>query len=241
MLIYKFRFITIPLLTTYKSLKSNSLQRTFDILLQENYIGRRFDITYKIDRKPAVYYLAAKGIATLKADSRFSSALLHSYYKNKSVSEDFMKHATDTLNIYNVLKLSYGESFEIFTKQELSQFEDFPETKPDLFLRGTKEYFITLAYDVQPFLIRKRLTEYITHYDESGWGRGDYPALLFIFSDSNNEQRFLEYAKLSLESAGIDADELAIGATTVRAIAQHSHTDTIWTFIGEKGIPVSLS
>ena len=58
-LLFKFRFITIPLLTTYKKLKSNSLQRAFDILLTQQYVERRFDSSYKLAHKPATYYLAA--------------------------------------------------------------------------------------------------------------------------------------------------------------------------------------
>lgn len=241
MLLYKFRFITIPLLTTYKNLKSNSLQRTFDILLEEKYVGRRFDVTYKIDRKPAIYYLTAKGVAILKADPRFNPTVLHSYYKNKSISDTFIQHAIDTLGVYNVLKHSYGDHFEIFTRQEVAHFDVFPETKPDLYLRGDGEYFITLAYDVQPFLIRKRLAEYIAHFDEDGWPRGDYPALLFVFVDGSSERRFLEFASASLESAGIDTEELQVGTTTMRALEQKPHVDAIWTYVGENNAPIALA
>ncbi|MFZ2836394.1 MAG: MarR family winged helix-turn-helix transcriptional regulator [Candidatus Saccharimonadales bacterium] len=233
MLLYKFRFITIPLLTTYKNLKSNSLQRTFDILLEENYIDRRFDVSYKIDRKPAIYYLAAKGVAALKADPRFNPVTLHSYYKNRSVTDVFMQHAVDTLEVYNNLKHSYEDRFEIFTRQEVAHFDDFPETKPDLYLRGDREYFLTLAYDTQLFLVRKRLAEYITHFDEDGWAKGRYPALLFIFADSNSERRFLEFANTSLESAGIDTDELSIGTTTMRALRGIPAISAIWSFTGD--------
>lgn len=241
MLLYKFRFITIPLLTTYKNLKSNSLQRTFNILLEEKYVGRRFDVTYKIDRKPAIYYLTAKGIAILKADPRFNSVTLHSYYKNKSVSDVFMQHAVDTLGVYNALKQSYRDLFEIFTRQEVAHFDDFPETKPDLYLRGDREYFITLVHDAQSFLVRKRLAEYITHFDEDGWAKGDYPALLFVLADGSSERRFRELASMLLESAGIDTEELQVGTTTMRALGQKPHVDAIWTYVGENNAPIALA
>jgi hypothetical protein len=197
-------------------------------------------LSFKIDRKPAYYYLSAKGIAQLKDDPRFNPTTLHSYYKNKAVSEAFMQHAVDTLEVYIVLKQSYAGRFEMFTRQEIAHFDDFPETKPDLYLRGNKEYFITLAYDVQPFLIRKRLAEYIAHFDEDGWASGDYPTLLFVFADSNNEQRFLKFATVSLESAGIDIEELPIGTTTMKALTQKPRMGTVWTFIGEYQKPIAL-
>jgi len=239
-LIYKFRFISIPLLTEYQNLKSQTtLLRNLKILEEQGYIGRRFDLTFKIDRKPAYYYLAAKGIAVLKDDPRFDSGVLHSYYKNKNVSESFMQHSVDVLAVFNSIKSIYADSFDIFSKPELATFDDFPENKPDLFLRGKNEYLIMLAHDLQPFLTRKRLAEYIAHSEEDGWNSGVYPILLFIFADGTNETRFLGYAKSALEGAGIDSDELRIGATTMRALTRKPYNGSIWTFMDDMN-PVSL-
>jgi DNA-binding MarR family transcriptional regulator len=230
-LIYKFRFISIPLLTEYQNLRSQStLLRNLKILEEQGYVGRRFDLTFKIDRKPAYYFLAAKGIAVFKDDPRFDSGVLHSYYKNKNVSEPFMQHSVDVLAVFNSIKHTYADSFDIFSKSELATFDDFPENKPDLFIRGKNEYFITLAHDIQPYLTRKRLNEYITHSEEDGWDGGVYPTLLFIFADSNNETRFLGYTKSALQSAGIDGDELRIGTTTMRAMTRKPYNALIWTF-----------
>jgi hypothetical protein len=143
--------------------------------------------------------------------------------------------------VYNTLHQTYGDSFQIFTKPELAAFEDFPETKPDLFLRGKNEYLITLAHDQQLFITKKRLAEYIEHSEEEGWEGGKYPGLLFVLTDSNAESRLLEHAKKTLESAGIDEDELRIGATTIKAVRSKPYTTTIWTFVGDKGVPVDLS
>jgi hypothetical protein len=240
MLLYKFRFITIPLLTTYKDFKSNSLQRNLNILLEEKYVDRRFNLNYKIDRKSAIYYLSAKGVTTLRIDPRFNLTTLHSYYRNRAVSDTFMQHTVDTLEVYNSIEQSYPDRFEIFTKQEVMHFDDFPKNKPDLYLRGDKEYFITLAYDVQSFLIRKRLAEYITHFDEEGWIKDNYPTLLFVLADSNSERHFLKFAMATLESAGIDIKELPISTTTMQALTQKPHANTIWTFVGECQKPTTL-
>ena len=239
-LLYKFRYVTIPLLTRYKNLKSNSLQRNLSILLENGYIGRTFDLSFKIDRRPAIYYLSSKGSTLLKEDSRFDPGVLHSFYKNKSLSIAFMQHSIDTMAVYNTLKQGYGDAYQIFTKQELASFDDLPESKPDLYLRGDKEYFVILAHDTQPYLTRKRLAEYIEHSEEEGWSGGEYPTLLFVFADSNNEVRFLEFAKKSLESAGIDTDELVIGVTTMKALSSQSRTNMIWTYVGENSAPVGL-
>lgn len=239
-LLYKFRYATIPLLTEYKNLKSNSTQRTFNILLEQEYIGRKFDISYKIDRKPAIYYLAKKGIARLASDDRFNPSVLHAYYKNKSLSDLFMQHTIDTLAVYNALYQSYGEAYQIFAKPELAAFDEFSESKPDLFLRGDHNYFITLAHDVQPFLTRKRLAEYIEHSEEEGWEGGEYPTLLFILADNNQERRLFEFAKNTLESAGIEQYELHIGVTTIKALTSKPKISAVWTYLEEDSTPVAL-
>ncbi|MFZ2544733.1 MAG: MarR family winged helix-turn-helix transcriptional regulator [Candidatus Saccharimonadales bacterium] len=244
-LLYKFRYISIPLLTEYKNLKSNSLQRNFDNLLEKELIERQYDLSYKIDRVPAVYYLAKKGIAFLKKDDRLNTNVLHSYYKNKSLSSAYIRHKLDVLTAYNALKACYRDSFRMFTEPELSAFEDFPDTKPDLFLRsadGSKEYFIVLAHDAQPFLIRKQLAEYIEHSEEEGWEVSNkYPTLLFVFADNGNETRFMQYAKGLLENAGIDEDELRIGTTTIKALLNKPYTSSIWSYIGENKTPAQLT
>lgn len=240
-LIYKFRFITIPLLTKYLDLKNLSTNlRTLRILEEKGYIYRRYKPIYKIDRKPAIYWLTAKGIAVFKDDSRFNPKVLHSYYKNKSLSDEFVQHNIDTFTVYNSIKNAYKDKFEMFTRQEIARFTDFPDTKPDICLRSDKEYFIVLAHDMQTFLLKKRLSEYVTHSEEEGWGTGNYPTLLFILNSNNSEQRFLDFAKSTLDSAGITSDELQVAATTLKAISQYPVISEIWTFVGEDTEPKSL-
>lgn len=241
MLLYKFRFITIPLLTPYKNLKSNSLQRAFNILLEEKYVDKKFDISYKIDRKPAIYFLSAKGIAVLKSDPRFNPRTLHSYYKNNSLANSLMQHCADTLAAYNVLTASYPNTFDIFTRQEIAYFDDLPTAKPDLYLRGATDYFVILAHDMQPYLVRKQLAAYIIHSEEEGWPRGDYPALLFVFGTVVRQQAFLEHAVRLLGSAGIGDDELRIGTTTMQALQATPATGAIWSFTDAPGAPRRLS
>jgi len=240
-LFYKFRFITIPLLVAYKGSKNTSnIQRTLSKLEELGYLERYFETTYKIDRKPAVYFLTPKGTTYLANSMDISKLALNMLYKNKRVSEAYRQHAVDVLATYNALKASYGSSFDTFTRQELAGFNELPENKPDLYLRGQKEYFITLSHDVQPFIGRKRLAEYITHSEDEGWDGGEYPGLLFAFNSPSDETRFLEYAKASLDSAGIEYDELPIGATTLKAIKQTPTIKEIWTFVGEDHKPKGL-
>lgn len=236
-LLYKFRFVTIPLLKEYLELKYESTTRkTLQTLESQGYIARIFNRSFIKISKPAYYYLDKKGIALLKESPKLDSNTLHSYYKNKNLSEETRDHALSVMATYNHLKTQYNNSYHIFTKGELGNFDNFPEHKPDLYLRkidGDSEYFVTLAHDVQPFFTRKRLAEYIEHSEEEGWSTGKYPALLFVLKNSSHEFQFLDHAMKMLENAGIDNDELRIGVTTIKAINQTPIIDKIWTFVGD--------
>lgn len=241
-LLYKFRFATVPLLTEYLGLKSNSVTRNLKILLEQEYIGWKYEASWKIDRKPAVYYLDKKGLAVLKGDTDNDPRILHAYYKNKGLNEETRDHYLDVLAAYNALQATYSDSYYMFTKSELSTFEEFPENKPDLYLRrpdNSEEYLITLAHDVQPFLTRKRLAEYVEHSEEEGWPSGEYPGLLFVLQTAAHERQFLEHAEKVLDNAGISNDELPIAATTIKALTQKPYAASIWTFVGDK-VPSTL-
>ena len=234
MLLYKFQYISIPLLTTYKKLKSNSLQRNLNILVDQNYIAKQYSAKDKLDRKPAIYYLGKKGIATLRSDPRLDTQQLNTYYKNEILTDDYKQRCIDTFAVFNNINAGYADMFDIFTRQEIAHFESLPATKPDLYLRGEPHYFLILAHNLQPFLARKQLNEYIAHFDEEGWSDGDdYPNILFVLSSETRKQAFLTYADNALERAGIGYDELPIGATTVDKIITAPRTTAIWSFAGD--------
>ena len=154
-----------------------------------------------------------------------------------------MQHCADTFAVYNTIRSTYvnneKETFTILTKQELPGSDDLPRNKPDLYLRGSKSYFIMFVHDIQPFLAKKLLATYIDHSEE-GWDEEDiYPGLLFICRDIRQENRLIINAKNILEDMGIDEEELSIGVTTMKALLVKPHIKDVWKFIDKKR-PVSL-
>lgn len=242
-LLYKFRYITIPLLQEYLGLKHPStIWRTLQSLEEENYVANIYEKSYIKLSKPAHYFLDKKSLNYLKDQDGFNHSILHTYYKNKGITEETRQHYLDTFAAYNALRHSYNDSYYMFTKSELVSFDEFPENKPDLYLRHINnqgEYFITLAHDIQPFLTRKRMAEYIEHSEDDGWPTGEYPGLLFVLKNNAHETQFLSYAEKVLDSAGITNDELPIAVTTIKALTQKPYTASIWTFLGDK-TPSSL-
>jgi hypothetical protein len=188
--------------------------------------------------------MSAAGVMLLRNDPRFHPSVLHALYKNPSLSDEFKQHCVTTLATVAALRRSYGDRFDMFTRQELGGFDEFPEHKPDLYLRrtdSTSEYFVTLAHDVQPFIVRKRLAEYIDHSEEVGWVGGPYPTLLYAFKHHAHEQTFIAYARQLLESTGISEDELRIGTTTVAALCMKSGTAPVWCYVDARATRVTLT
>ena len=231
MLMYKFRFITAPLLSSYKQLTTRTLRDSLHVLVEQKYINKEYEANWRLLHKPAIYSLAKKGIAVLKTDPRVHTKTLHLFYKNNSVSEAFKQHTIDTLAVYNSLKRLYGDRFDMFTRQEIMQYRDFPKTKPDIYLRSAEdEYIIILVHDVMPFIAKKRFIEQLRHFDEEGWGGKQYPTLLFIFARPADKRRFLKYATEQLENAGIREDELQVGATAMDNLLTAASTVPVWSF-----------
>ena len=231
MLMYKFRFITAPLLSSYKQLTTRTLRDSLHVLVEQKYINKEYEANWRLLHKPAIYSLAKKGIAVLKTDPRVHTKTLHLFYKNNSVSEAFKQHTIDTLAVYNSLKRLYGDRFDMFTRQEIMQYRDFPKTKPDIYLRSAEdEYIIILVHDVMPFIAKKRFIEQLRHFDEHGWSGNHYPTLLFIFTRPAEGRRFLTYVTEQLENAGIGEDELFVGISTMDDILAAQSKGSLWAY-----------
>lgn len=237
-LLYKFRFLSIPLLQEYLKLKyPSTIWRTLQVLIEQKYVAVFYDKSSFIvqGHKPAYYFLDSKGLALLKKDPELDNGTLNFFYNNKRQSEDVMRHALDVMAAYNALKAAYPEAY-VFTRNELGGFDEFPRHKPDLYLRlaDGEEYFIVVAHDIPPVFTRRRLLEYVDHSEDEGWPTGTYPELLFVLKTEAHKDRFLEYAEAVLDNAGIPNEELPVAATTMAALTQKPYVPAVWRFVSEE-------
>jgi hypothetical protein len=215
-LAYKFRFITAPLLAEYKDLKSrHSMYMTLELLAKQGYLLRRKDNT-PFSNKGIRYGLAPKGFTYLK-EAGVSSEALKPLYRNKDVLEDFVDHSVTAMRVFLALK---DPALGIYGRTELHDFEDFPQTRPDLFIRRKKPsktkpnlYFVELWHDQPLFIAKKRLKNLINHYD-SEWPEETYPTLLFVLVDERAEKSFKKFADNLLEDSGME-DEIDVEATNL--------------------------
>lgn len=100
------------------------------MLEYQDLIAKRFDSSYRIQGKPAAYYLLPAGTRKLqerREPEEQDEVRVKSIYKDKSVSQGFIEHSLNIFTIYNLLKAQYGKTLDFFTKSDLVSYDHFPE------------------------------------------------------------------------------------------------------------------
>jgi len=211
-LLYKFRFGSNDLFAQYFGKKDRSFVfKRLAILLEQGLIGKRFEPSYRLQGKPAAYYLTPEGARRLQ-EVRDTYINIKSIYKDKTVSEQFVRSSLDLFAIYNQLKHQYGSELKFFTKATMNreEYDYFPQPLPDAYIRlGDKHFFLDTYYDDQPnFAVMRRIKQYLT-YDENGdWSVTEtkLPIVLAVCESAKTAKRVQKYMEKSLNAAWADSE-----------------------------------
>lgn len=155
LLLYKFRYATSNLLTQKLELQHrNSINSRLRILQEQEYIGRKYDKSYKMMNKPASYFMLPKGLAALRGMDGISNNVLKNMYKDAGATNEFVERNLAIFGICNKLEDIFGQRFDMFSKSELTDMEGMPEALPDGLVRlktsdrpRAKERFFFLHYE----------------------------------------------------------------------------------------------
>lgn len=223
-IIYKFRFVTVGLVASYRKVGVRGTTKVFSILLERKIIARHYNSTYKLLGKPASYYLSGEGMRILK-DKGLSERVLHARYKDSHSSELFMQHTLGVFKMALDIRKSFPDRFTIFSQYELSEHDYFPHPLPNMYLKRinddttmANEYFIDLIGDTQFFVVKKQIDGYIEHYESSEWQGHNYPTILLIISSKGLQRRVKEYIESLIDNGYLDKDELTIQPVNSRFI-----------------------
>lgn len=217
-LVYKFRFITAPLLAQLLKIRHDSAYEALSTLLKQDLLVRVYKESWRIDRRPAYYYLSKKGVTTIRKLLDIESSAVNTIYQDHRATQEFIQECLTTLACFIHIKQHLPAETIIRTKTEINRFDIFPKQRPDLYIKtpDNKEAFVIIAPDKLPYFVNKRVEEYIEHSEEEGW-RGQYPTIAVIVKDNRSKLGFLYKTKQKLEDMGIDEDdhELMIIATSM--------------------------
>jgi DNA-binding MarR family transcriptional regulator len=241
-LLYGFRFSTASLLAE-RLAKTNVklVQKKLKILEDQGYIAKHYDKRYKLQGRPAEYYLLSKGGRLLKAKYPDSDDIteqgIKALYRNKTASVDFTQHCLNIFKVRLRLQVLYGKSLDIFTQSHLHAYDYFPTWKPDLYMAlGNKSkngdparYFLDIFDGIKPFFVSvKKIRSYITHSEEGNWQTegADFPIILSICESQRIETKLRRQIRRALDES--HEDIVFATTTTEQFFDQEDKRGKVW-------------
>lgn len=248
-LLYWYRFCTSKQLA--RSLDKSShkaIQNKLQILEAQGFIGKRYDTSYKLVGRPAEYFITPKGARELEklkpgTTNQWASKGL---YKNKTVSDDFLRHCIAVTETSQRLREIYGggDKLRRFSKSYMAQYSYYPTWTPDLHLEvpakgqtPAKHYFLDVWDGTKPFFVSVRKTRNYVNFKDSGdkdgneWQESEqYPAILAVCGDERMQKKLNRQMRRILE--GQWDEELVFATTTIEKLQEATKaTDKIWSKI----------
>lgn len=221
-LLLKFRFVKVDQISKHKNKNKRVLRDSLNNLLDKGYIKRRFNSSYRLAGKSAEYYLTTKGLRYLNEQLGISEELYVSYARNYRVSDKLVAKSLLIYDIYISIFLLYGSRLYLATKAEISDPEDFPKPLPDLYLFSedveNKEYFLDIFTDNLFFYIKKRIDQYIKHYESDDWPKNTYPVCILVVPDKRLLKKAEEYINSKLDDHFLDETDIKFEAVTIKDI-----------------------
>lgn len=240
-LLYWYRFCTSKQLAhSLKKSSPKAIQNKLQILEDQGLIGKRYDKSYKLAGRPAEYYITPKGARALETakPNTTNQWATKSLYKNKAVSDDFLRHTVILTDTSQRFRAVYGNKLEILTKSYMAQSDPYPVWTPDLHLKIPKRgetparhFFVDVWDGSKPFFVSVRKTRNYVNFKESGdWEVEEddaFPAMLAICSDPNTQKKLNRQMKHILYN---DWDGGLIFATTTMQQLETATkpTDKLW-------------
>lgn len=244
-ILYKLRFGNAKLIAEYQEQTIRNINVRLTNLLEQEYIGRNYDSSYRINRRPATYYLLPKAINLLKSNPELDPKGLHLLYYNRKAKPVFVNHWLRMFRFYLKFNELYGRDLEFYSSSELAEQEHFPRPLPDGYLTFSGKHseipdclFELIESSTPLSRLRTRVTRYINHYEISDWD-DDYPRILLVCDNVGLEQEIQRHITRTLDRKGIIG--LDYYTTTIRALfGSKRHKKTIWKDISAPDELISL-
>lgn len=221
-LLFKFRFVSAGLLADVMGIRRASVYEVLEQLVVKGLVAKVYKPEFRIDRKPAYYYLNKVGVTVVRKVMDVKESVIHALYKNDEMTQEFISHSMKLMQCYTAIARTLPENTEIFTKTEINRFKQFPKNRPDLYIRmpDGNEAIVVLVDDKPAYIVRKRLDEILTHSEDEEWGSDDYPRICFVLNDTQARYSFLFAANKKLDGMGVEEDELVVLATTLPSFSE---------------------
>jgi hypothetical protein len=204
---YRFRYITTHNLAKHRNITHNSAYSALEILTDAGYLGRKHNKSYRLQNKPASYYLTPQAVTYLvKSGLEVDKDILKSRFREHAKSLEFIDQQVAIHAAYLSIKQRLGDSVEIKTGTEMANIEGMIKPVPSLLVQPKKGrgYFIELTDDQHLFIVKKRIRKYIDHYESGEWEGDEYPNVHIIRSSKADQRKLKEYIEEKMDDTYLD-------------------------------------
>ena len=228
-LLYKFRFGSNDLIAQYFDNKDRTLIfKRLSILQKLGLVGRRFEPSYRLQGKPAAYYLLPEGARVLKKyrnEDDTDEINIKAIYKDATVSEKFIDHCFKVFGLYDQLTAQHGDELDFLSKSDQASFADFPKPLPDTYLtlqtkNEMKHFFIDVLDDDVHLLVdaSKKIRRYIEYRKSGNWTfmKVPFPSIILVCNSEEACKRVQKRCDSLLNKAWVT--DIAFKVTTTTAI-----------------------
>ena len=239
--------LTIFHLFKFRYLQINHLQQLFNHRdphrvkqwLQDLENKRYIDLIKnpKDRTKPYIFCLAQRSGHILRKEADIKENSLKWLYKEKSKEKNFIDHhlfLADTCLYFRKNK-SKDAKINFFTKQDLLEYNYFPDPLPDSYIdveeknQNTRYFLNYFDSETPPSFIRFRLSTYFKYFKSGNWQNNTdnaaFPAILFILHNQRRKNHVDYYGKALLSKSIHDLD---IYLTTKDKIKLEEGKENIW-------------
>lgn len=187
--IMKFRFVSSDVLAECLDKDRSTIYERLSVLVDQGFVTKLYDKTYRFRQRPVIYYLAPAGIRYLKK-AGYERTQLH--YKNKDFTDDQIDEQFLLGELARTIKKPYTNKFALYTKYQYGAEEFYISPPPYAKLVGGKDtipdYFLEYFPPFyESWKMRKRMQQhdaYANEHDEY-----TYPHLLIVCGNPSTEKR----------------------------------------------------
>lgn len=247
-LLWRFRFASNEQIAKYQQKpNSKAVQKRLKILEDQDLIAKRYDKSYKLQGKPAAYYLTPNGarmLAMHKPRKEDEPINIKRLYKDKEAGEGFIEHCKNVLGVYLALKDTYPNKFYYLTKSRLSyeKYDFFPSPLQDACIcvktsKGDRYFFLDIFEDSQPFFVLiRRIKKYLEYAGSGEWARydedGGLPTILLVVQNKSVHKRLRKRIAKELRDS---YEEVCFATGRLEYILSPENKGKVWLPIDEYG------
>lgn len=214
--LYKFRCATTGLIAETQGAKYvKTIQDRLKVLEDQDYIGKKYDSSYKIERRPASYHLLIKGIRIVKILPSINQAAISSLYYDRKAKDHQIEHYLRVFQLHNDIKLNHPDQFKFYSRTELIGKDYLPDPIPDALLTRRKpsktksnDFFldsIELNLDYKQLI--NRIRKYVAFAESEAWEKQkqrEFPMLIFVCENELVQKRVSFQIHKALDTSFVD-------------------------------------